>query len=114
MPDAARRFTKAKGAEPINANDMIMVFASGWLGFAGTAARRASDFLPPDGFAFKEVVKLAPDDFGANAFVASEILYKQGKELQFGSRSSEAPPRRKLTRFLFYYVFVQLAQGNLA
>lgn len=113
VPDAKPRFTKAKGAAPINANDMIMVFASGWLGFAGTAARRASDFLPPDGFAFEKVVTLSSEDFGADAFVASDILHKQGKELQFGSRSSDAPHRRRLTRFLFYYVFVQLARGIL-
>ena len=111
MPNAKPRFTAAKGAEPINANDMILVFASGWLGYAGTAAKRPADFLPPNGFAFKEIIKLPVEDFGADAFVASNLLYKRGKELDFASRSPVAPPRRRLTRYVFYYTFVQLVRA---
>ena len=113
MPEATPRFTAAKGAEPINANDMIKVFASGWLGYAGTAGRRADDFLPPNGFAFNEVVELPREDFGADAFIASYLLYSRGKELQFGNRSPATPLRRRVTRFIFYFAFVQLARAIL-
>lgn len=113
MPDIEPRFTKEKAAEPINANDMIKVFASGWLGYAGTAAKRSADFLPPGGFAFKEVVKLPPEDFGADTFIAADLLYRRGKALHFGGRSSNTPTRRRYTRFAFYYAFVQLAKSIL-
>ena len=113
MPNATPQFTREKGAEPINANDMIKVFAAGWLGYAGTAAKRSSDFLPPGGFAFKEVIDLPPEDFGADAFIAADFLYRRGKELRFGGRSSGTPPRRRYTRFAFYYAFVQLAKSIL-
>lgn len=113
MPNAKPRFTAAKGSEPINANDMIKVFAAGWLGYAGTAARRSSDFLPPDGAAFIKVTELPRDDFGADAFVASDLLYRRGRQLNFGGRSSAAPAMRRPTKYVFYYIVVQLAKAIL-
>lgn len=53
------------------------------------------------------------EDFGADAFMAAHLLHKRGKALHFGGRSSAAPARRRLTRFVFYYAFVQLARSIL-
>lgn len=113
-PNALPRFTAGAGATPIQANDMIKVFGAGWLGFPGLAPRRSSDFLPPDGTVFSQIIALTDDEFGPDELVAANQLHELGNARLFGSRSRNAPPMRRLTRFIFYFVFIEILKSILA
>lgn len=102
-----------RGAVPVKANDIIKVFGAGWLGSAGTAARRLRDFIPgpdTDGSVFGEIRKLTKEDrFGADDFKAGQAVFLAGKELRFGARG--AGIERAMTRYMFYYVFIELIRA---
>lgn len=110
---ALPRFTAQQDARPILANEMIKVFGSGWMGYAGTAAIRSTDFRP-NGKVFREITELAASEFGADEFIAASRLHDLARSRQFGGRFRNAPPARKSTRFLFYYAFVELARSMIA
>lgn len=108
------RLTEHEGAVPVKANDAIKVYGAGWLGKAGTAARRSTDFLPgPDpesgGSVFKVVCGLSAEGkFGADDLKAAHLVYWAGKDLGFAARPSKI--QRAMTRYLFYYAFIELVR----
>lgn len=112
-PTLTPRLTE-NGARPVKANDVIKVYGAGWLGRAGTAARRNTDFLPgPDpengGSVFKQISGLsAKGRFGADDLKASHLVYWAGKDLGFAARGSGI--QRAMTRYLFYYAFIELVR----
>lgn len=111
-PGIQPRLTGA-GAIPVKANDIIKVFGAGWLGYAGTAARRLQDFIPgpdSDGSVFGEIRKRTQKGrFGADDFKAGQAVFLAGKRLRFGS--SGAGIERAMTRYVFYYVFIELIRA---
>jgi hypothetical protein len=95
-----------------NAFDLIKVYGSGWLGEAGTALRKNEPFQP-SGAVFKRIVDLpdsADERFDIQDLYASYLLKAATDELAFG-RSGKAT--RRLTRFLFYYVVIELLRDLL-
>lgn len=101
------------GAVPVKANDIIKVFGAGWLGYPGTACRRSADFIPGpvgDNSVFGRIRQLAEDgDFGADDFRAGQAVFLAGKRLGFGARG--AGLARAKTRYMFYYVFIELIRA---
>ena len=112
-PSLTPRLTE-NGARPVKANDVIKVYGAGWLGRAGTAARRNTDFLPgPDpengGSVFKQISDLsAKGRFGADDLKAAHLVYWAGKDLGFAGRGSKVD--RAKTRYLFYFAFIEMVR----
>ena len=48
--------------------------------------------------------------FGADDFVAAHAVFEAGKRMGFGQRG--AGPDRGMTRYMFYYVFIELVRSN--
>ena len=115
-PSAQPRYTDVANPQPINANDMIKIFGAGWLGYAGSAARRSADFLPSvqgdglEGSVFRQIVRL--EQFGADDLLSAHHVFVWAKERGFGKRGSQN--NRNHTRYLFYYTYVQMLRAILA
>lgn len=95
-----------------NAFDLIKVYGSGWLGEAGTALRK-NDPFQPSGAVFKRIVEQpdsADERFDIQDLYASFLLKSAGDEFTFGRTGK--PPRR-LTRYLFYYIVIELLRDIL-
>jgi hypothetical protein len=95
-----------------NAFDLIKVYGAGWLGEAGTALRKNEPFQP-SGSVFKRIVDQpdsADERFDIQDLYASYILKSATDALAFG-RSGK--PTRRLTRYLFYYVVIELLRDLL-
>jgi hypothetical protein len=96
-----------------NAFDLLKVYGAGWLGEAGTAQSKNSPFQP-NGSIFKRIIaqeNTDPDEsFGIDDLYASFLLKTAADGFNFGRN---AQPSRRLTRFLFYMVFVELIKDAI-
>lgn len=95
-----------------NAFDLIKVYASGWLGEAGAALRKNEPFQP-SGMIFKRIVDQpdsADERFDIQDLYASFILKAASDDLSFGRGGKST---RRLTRYLFYYVTIELVRATL-
>ena len=97
-----------------NAFDLIKVYGSGWLSEPGQAFGRSAPFLP-GGSVFKRITETEPID--ADDLYAAYQLQMLANKFNFG-RGASVLPSRRLTRFLFYYVAIELLRdivirGNL-
>ena len=99
--------------EMCNAFDLIKVYGSGWLGEAGTALNKNGPFQP-NGSIFKRIVNqegLGIDDqFDIRDLYACYLLKNTADGFSFGRKGLQS---RRQTRFLFYYVFVELFRDIL-
>ena len=105
----AKVFTKSA-----NAADLIKAYGAGWLGEAGLAFGKNPPFLP-DGAVFKRIVNSEDGDsrpFGAVDLLAAYLLQQATNSFGFG-RGAEKPTRRQ-TRFLFYFVAIDLLKDALS
>lgn len=93
--------------ESVNAFDLLKVYGAGWLAEPGTAFGKNGPFLP-EGRIFKRVIgnEVGADAFGVDDLFAGYQLKKAADKYQFGRGASKAS--RRLTRFLFYMVVVEL------
>ena len=96
-----------KFADYVNAFDLIKAYGAGWLGQPGTAFGKNAPFLP-GGSIYKEMISRSEDDraFGVRDFCAAYQLKRAADRIGFG-RGADRPSRR-LSRFLFYYIWVEL------
>jgi hypothetical protein len=96
-----------------NAFDLVKVYGSGWLGEAGTAANKNGPFQP-NGTIFKRIVnqeELNIDDrFDIRDLYASYLLKTAADSYSFGRKGN---PSRRQTRFLFYFVVIELLRDIL-
>lgn len=89
-----------------NAFDLLKVYGAGWLNEAGTAFGRNSAFLP-SGAVFKRIIGSEMDvPVDAEDLFAAYQLQQASADFNFG-RAAVANQRR-LTRFLFFNVAVEL------
>ena len=95
--------------EYANAFELIKVYSAGWLREPGIAYGRSAPFLP-GGSVFRGIVEKEPIN-AADLFSAFQ-LQKLSKQYNFG-RSANALPSRRLTRFLYYFVVVELLRDVL-
>jgi hypothetical protein len=99
-----------------NAFDLIKVYGSGWLAEAGTALNKNAPFQP-NGTIFKKIVnqdELNIDDrFDIRDLYASYLLKTAADQFNFGRKAIASRASRRQTRFLFYFVFVELLKDIL-
>jgi len=108
----AKQKNKLKPAfdEFVNAFDLFKIYGAGWLGEPGQAWNKNAAFLPKGDF-FNEIVK-AP--FGAADLLECFHLQSAASERHFGGRGKDAPLTRRLTRYLFYFVTLELLRNLLS
>lgn len=107
-PDA-RRFK-----ETANAFVLLKVYGAGWMGLPGLAFGKNPPFLP-GGDVFHEIlhrVDGSDHPFSVADLYAAYRLHTLADEYGFG-RGAETPTRGT-SRFLFYYVFVELLKQVVA
>lgn len=93
-------------SESANAFDLLKVYGAGWLTEPGTAFGKNAPFLP-EGRIFKRVVSSEESvQFGADDLFAAYQVKAAADNYQFGRGA--AKPSRRITRFLFYMVVVEL------
>jgi hypothetical protein len=96
-----------------NATELVKVYGAGWLGEAGTAFGKNPPFLP-NGSVFKRITShdsaLGERPFGAEDLYAAYLLQQAGQRLEFGRGG---PPARRQTKFLFYFVTINLLRDVL-
>lgn len=97
-----------------NAADLIKVYGAGWLGEAGLAFGKNPPFLP-NGAVFNRIVA-APDEeseaFGAPDLYAAYLLQRAANNAGFGRGAKKQS--RSQTRFLFYFVTIELLKDVLS
>ena len=96
-----------------NATELVKAYGAGWLGEAGTAFGKNPPFLP-NGSVFKRItshdLSISERPFGAEDMYAAYLLQLAGQNLQFGRGG---PPARRQTKFLFYFIAVNLLRDVL-
>lgn len=93
-----------------NAFDLLKVYGSGWMGEAGAAFGRNAAFLP-NGSSFKKIVNNdGSDTFEVDDLYVAYLLQQSAEKYSFG-RSGKST--RRLTRFLYYSVVVDILKNIL-
>ena len=92
-----------------NAFDLLKVYGAGWMGEAGSAFSRNAAFLP-NGSVFKKIINSESDSeaFDAEDLYAAYQIEAATDKFEFG-RSGKGT--RKLTRYLFYNVVIELLKS---
>ena len=101
---STRQFTKY-----VNANDLLKVYAAGWLREPGTAngARRT---FHPGGRLFNRITA-GNESFGVDDIYAAYRLQRMADQFKFGRRAEM--PSRGLTKYLFYFVVLDFVRETL-
>jgi len=100
--------------ETANAFALLKVYGAGWMGLPGLAFGKNPPFLP-GGDVFHEILNRVDGSerpFSVSDVYAAYRLHTLADELGFG-RGAEKPARGT-SRFLFYYVFVELLKQMMA
>jgi hypothetical protein len=106
---STRQFTRRA-----NAADLIKVYGAGWLGEAGLAFGKNPPFLP-NGTVFNRIVGLGEsgnEPFGAPDLYAAFLLQQAANAASFGRGATKQS--RSQTRFLYYFVTIELLKDVLA
>lgn len=86
-----------------NAFDLLKNYGAGWLNEPGLAFGKNPPFAP-GGSIFKRIIE--SDNFSIKDLYASYLFQKLTQKVKFG-RNSDKPTRRQ-TRYLFYFVLIEL------
>ena len=90
--------------EYANAFDLIKVYGAGWLKEPGYAFGRSAPFLP-GGATFKKITEVEPID--SDDLFAAFMLHREAEQFHFG-RGANVSPSRRQTRFIYYFVVMDL------
>lgn len=96
-------------SEYANAFELIKVYGVGWLREPGLAFGRSAPFLPT-GTIFRRLTETEPID--ADDLYAAYELQQRAKRYNFG-RGANVLPSRRLTRFLYYFIAMELLRDVL-
>ena len=96
-------------SEYASAFDLIKVYGAGWLREPGRAFGRSTPFLP-GGSIFRQLTETEPID--ADDLYAAYKLQALAKPYNFG-RGKQVLPSRRLTRFLYYFIALELLRDVL-
>ena len=96
-------------AECANAFDLIKVYGAGWLREPGQAFGRSAPFLP-NGSVFRRITETEP--INADDLYAAFRLQVLAGQFMFG-RGAKVQPSRRQTRFLYYFVAIELLRDVL-
>jgi hypothetical protein len=100
--------------ETANAFALLKVYGAGWMGLPGLAFGKNPPFLP-GGDVFHEILNRVDGSgrpFSVSDVYAAYRLHALADELGFG-RGAEKPTRGT-SRFLFYFVFIELLKQMMA
>ncbi|WP_242929027.1 AIPR family protein [Pontibacter vulgaris] len=97
-----------KYSEYVNAFDMLKIYGAAWMSEPGIAFGKNPPFAP-GGTIFKRIMD--SNSFGSEEVYACYLLQKLANKIKFG-RGAEKPSRGQ-TRYLFYYVLVDLIKDIL-
>lgn len=103
-------------ADHTHAFDLLKVYGAGWLAEVGAANGKNPAFAP-DGHIFEDIIR-APNDpdaaFDADDLLAAYNLQAAAVENGFGrSPKKDKKPTRRLTRYLFFMVTIELLKSVL-
>ena len=96
-------------AECANAFDLIKVYGAGWLREPGHAFGRSAPFLP-SGSVFRRITETEP--INADDLYTAYRLQELAKQFNFG-RGTTVQQSRRQTRFLYYFVAIDLLRDVL-
>ena len=107
--DSQRAFQKSHPSskqfdQATNAFELIKVYGAGWLCEPGRAFGRSAPFLP-GGAIFKRITEIEPID--SDDLYAAYHLQQLAEPFKFG-RGTDVRPSRRLTRFFYYFVVMEL------
>ena len=88
--------------------DLLKIYGAGWLGLPGSAWAN-NKLFEPDGELYAKII--SSPDFGCDDLFAAFVLKRLADTEGFGKRKVESS--RRLTRFLFYFVFVSLLRNSI-
>ncbi|MEI6043776.1 MAG: AIPR family protein [Chloroflexota bacterium] len=89
----------------VNAFDLIKIYGAGWMREAGEAFGSNQAFVP-NGRLYKKIVETSDEPFGVEDLYAAYLLRSATNTFKFGRRSEKIS--RRLTRYLFYMVVMDL------
>ena len=89
--------------ESVNAFDLLKVYGAGWLRWPGRAYRQTTAFLP-GGPVWNEIME--PNPIDVDDLYAAYRLQGMAGQFNFGRRGSRLS--RRQTRFLYYFVVIDL------
>ena len=92
-----------------NAFDLIKIYGAGWLKEPGHAAGRSGPFLP-GGTVFKRIT--GPETINVDDLYAAYKLQQLANAYEFG-RGANVKDSRRLTRFFYYFVVIELLEDAL-
>jgi AIPR protein len=94
-----------------SALDLTKVYGAGWLSEPGLAFGKNPPFLP-NGSVFTRMLEERPGEpiFGARDLYAAYLLFESGRRMGFGRGG---PNARRQTKFLYYFVFINLLRDAL-
>ena len=101
---SARQFSEA-----VNAFDLLKVYTAGWLREPGTA-NGARQTFHPGGRTFHRITE-GDERIDVDDLYASYRLQQMAEQFKFGRRAEN--PSRGLTKYLFYYVVLDLLRDAL-
>ena len=94
-----------------NAFDLLKVYGAGWLRQPGVAFGRNAAFVP-GGTLYKEIVEKQYVPFGVEDLYAAYRLQEISEKYGFGRGAKKIS--RRLTRYLFYFVVLDLLRDVLS
>jgi len=99
-------------SECANAFDLLKVYGAGWMAEPGVAFGKNSPFLP-DGAIFRRLTSNGDDEqpLDVDDLYAAYRLQRAADGYRFGRSAQEAS--RRQTRFLFYFIVVELLKDVL-
>ena len=113
--DARKAWEKQHPEQPrfqhyANSFDLIKVYGAGWMSEPGAAFSKNAPFLP-DGSVYKRIVDRPQGvpPFGVRDLYAAYQIKRVADQIGFGRNA--ASESRKLSRFLFYHVIMQMLRN---
>jgi hypothetical protein len=100
-------------AGPAGVLDLLKVYGSAHLRTPGKALR-SNDPFTEGGDLFVRAVSRAGAPFGADDLFACYQLLLQARQLGFGQRREGSKPSRRVTKFLFFFIFAELLSWTLS
>ncbi len=95
-------------SEHVNAFDMLKIYGAAWMSEPGIAFGKNPPFAP-GGPIFKRIMD--SQSFGVEEVYACFLLQKIANNIRFGRNADK--PSRGQTRYLFYYILVDLIKNIL-
>ena len=102
---------ESKFVDYVYAFDLMKVYGAGWLAKPGVAFGKNAPFLP-SGSVYNEIISVDTDgetSFGVHDLYAAYKIKYEADRIGFG-RGSAIPSRRQ-SRFLFYYIMIDILKN---